>query len=56
MYREVIPNYDNLTHDQRVAFIIGNDLNMMGYRIPTQGPNSVYQIKAVGFLHMRQVI
>ena len=50
MYREVIPNYDNLTHDQRVAFIIGNDLNMMGYRIPTQGPNSVYQIKAVRFL------
>jgi len=49
MYRKVIPNYDKKTFEEKKAFLQQNP-EIMGYRVPTQGPNSVVRLKVVGFL------
>ena len=48
-FKRLIPNYDKLTHAQRVA-VLPKDMQIMGYRIPTQGQNSVVNMKVVDYL------
>jgi hypothetical protein len=49
IFRDVIPNYENISHEERLNFanamLVG-----VGYRIPTQGLNSIVPLKIVGFL------
>ena len=39
-----------MNHKERVSYIMGHDLNLLGYRIPTQGPNSMYMLTVKTFL------
>jgi len=49
LFRHLIPNYSNLTFDQRREFA-KNMLTGVSYRIPTQGLNSTVAVKIVDFL------
>jgi hypothetical protein len=49
LFKHVIPNYKNLTFDEQLKFIKENP-EVIGYRIPTQGQNSMAAFKIVGFL------
>lgn len=50
VYKDIIPGYDKMNHKERVSYIMGHDLNLLGYRIPTQGPNSMYMLTVKTFL------
>ena len=49
LYKDAIPNYKNLTFEQKKKFLKNNP-QALGYRVPTQGPNSVSSLNIVGFL------
>jgi ribonuclease HI len=49
-FKHLIPNYEKLTHDQRVKALAGLELSLLGYRIPTQGQNSVVSLTIKEFL------
>lgn len=49
VFKDEIPNYENLTYDERVA-TAKKLFKGLGYRIPTQGLNSVVPLKIVDFL------
>jgi len=49
IFRDVIPNYDSITHEERLKFA-NTMFAGVGYRIPTQGLNSIVPLKIVGFL------
>ena len=50
MFKHLINNYSKLTHEQRVAALKGLEIPLLGYRIPTQGQNSVVSLKIKEFL------
>jgi hypothetical protein len=51
LFKHIIPNYKNKTHEERIRFLDKNpDLVALGYRVPTQGQNSTYAIKVVQWL------
>lgn len=50
MFKHLIPNYSKLTHAQRVEAVKDLELPLLGYRIPTQGQNSVVSLKVAQFL------
>ena len=51
LFKTVIPNFDNLTHTERVNYLTRNEEYLsLGYRVPTQGQNSIYLMKIVDFL------
>lgn len=49
LFKDVIPNYRSVSFEQAKEFLKNNP-EIMGYRIPTQGTNSVSKLKVVGFL------
>jgi hypothetical protein len=48
-FRDVIPNYKNLTYEERTKYA-SLMIKGVGYRVPTQGLNSIVPLKIVGFL------
>jgi hypothetical protein len=56
IFRHLLPNYDDMTHEERVAELKKIGPTILGYRTPTQGQNSVMALKVVDFLHMKQPI
>lgn len=50
LFKSLIPNYKNLTWQQKVEYMKKQDLEILGYRIPTQGQNSTVALKIVGVL------
>lgn len=50
LFKHIIPNYDTNTFSENVAFIKNNKLDVIGYRIPTQGQNSTVVMQVVGLL------
>ncbi len=49
LFKRIIPNYKNLTWAQKKAWVKKHP-EIMGYRIPTQGLNSISHLKVVGLL------
>lgn len=49
LFKRVIPNYKNLTWKQKKAWIKEHP-EILGWRIPTQGLNSIAHLKVVGLL------
>lgn len=47
LFKHIIPNYSNLTFKEKIAFLSDNP-ELMGYRIPTQGQDSMMMLKVVG--------
>lgn len=47
LFKHLIPNYSKLTFKEKVKFLADNP-RLMGYRIPTQGHNSIMMLKVVG--------
>lgn len=45
LFKNVIPNYDELSWLEKRKFVLDNADSIMGYRIPTQGQNSVFVLK-----------
>ena len=51
LFKKVIPNYNNLTHSERVKWLKARpELTAITYRIPTQGQNSEYAVVIKEFL------
>jgi hypothetical protein len=50
LFQHTIPNYESKTFEEKVAFIKENNLDILGYRIPTQGQNSTVVLRVVGLL------
>ena len=51
LFKNVIPGYENLTHSERIEYLTRSQEHLLlGYRVPTQGQNSVYMMKIVDFL------
>lgn len=50
LFKSSIPDYDSKTFDEKVKYIVDNKLDIMGYRIPTQGQNSTVVLRVVGLL------
>jgi hypothetical protein len=50
MFKNHIPGYDNMTWQEKVDYIKKHDLDMLGYRIPTQGQNSTVALSVGGIL------
>jgi hypothetical protein len=51
LFRTLIPNYDGITDEERIHYLRKHpELISLGYRIPTQGPNSIYMIEVIDFL------
>lgn len=49
LFKHAIPNYRNLTFKEQIKWLKENP-EVVGYRIPTQGQNSMSVLKIVGFL------
>ena len=49
MFKHIIPNYSELSFEEKKKFVENNP-EIIGYRIPTQGMNSVSYMKVVGLL------
>ena len=47
LFKHIIPRYDMLTFEQKVEYLKENP-EIMGYRIPTQGQNSISSLEVVG--------
>jgi hypothetical protein len=51
LFKTLIPDFENKTHTERVEFLTRNEEYLsLGYRVPTQGQNSMYMLKIVDFL------
>lgn len=51
LFRTLIPNYSELSHAERVEYLKDRpELTALGYRIPTQGQNSIYVLEVKEFL------
>lgn len=50
MFKHVIPGYNKKTFAEKVAYIQDQELDILGYRIPTQGQNSTMAMRVVGIL------
>ena len=50
LFKNVIPNYDDMTWQEKVDYIKKQNLDLLGYRIPTQGQNSTVALKVGGIL------
>jgi len=48
-FKRLIPNYEKLTHEERIK-TLPLEMQIMGYRIPTQGQNSVVNLTVVDYL------
>lgn len=51
LFKNMIPGYAELTHEERVEYLRKTpEITSLGYRVPTQGQNSVYLMEIVDFL------
>lgn len=51
LFKNMIPGYAELTHEERVEYLKKTpEITSLGYRVPTQGQNSVYLMEIVDFL------
>jgi hypothetical protein len=47
LFKHIIPNYDEISYADKIKYLEDNP-EIMGYRIPTQGQNSVFMMKVAG--------
>lgn len=47
LFKHIIPNYKDITYKEKVQYLKDNP-EIMGYRIPTQGQNSVFMLSVAG--------
>lgn len=51
LFKDIIPNYDNISFEEKVKFLKDNDLDeIIAYRIPTQGLSSIVALKVKEFI------
>lgn len=50
LFKNSIPNYHKKSWDEKVAYIKKHNLDILGYRIPTQGQNSTVVMEITGLL------
>lgn len=50
LFKSSIPNYENKSFAEKQKYIVDNKLEILGYRIPTQGQNSTVPMVVVGLL------
>jgi hypothetical protein len=47
LFKHIIPHYDEISYADKVKYLSDNP-EVLGYRIPTQGQNSVFMLRVVG--------
>ena len=47
LFKHIIPNYENISYKEKLKYVKDNP-DIIGYRIPTQGQNSMFALRIIG--------